>query len=52
MHVPARVPGLQGRGDQALEEFARRWLTIADRYMECRIGAPLDDVAWSVPRCG
>ncbi|MFI5864589.1 hypothetical protein [Streptomyces sp. NPDC051546] len=33
-----------------LPAHARRWLTIADRYMECRIGALLDDVEWSVPR--
>ncbi|MFI9771851.1 hypothetical protein ACIHJG_34055 [Streptomyces sp. NPDC052415] len=31
---------------------ARRWLTIADRYMQCKIGALLDDVEWSVPRRG
>lgn len=33
-----------------LPAYAGRWLTIADRYMECRIGALLDDVEWSVPR--
>lgn len=33
-----------------LPAHARRWLTIADRYMECRIGALLDDVEWSAPR--
>lgn len=33
-----------------LPAHAGRWLTIADRYMECRIGALLDDVEWSVPR--
>ncbi|MFB6984535.1 hypothetical protein [Streptomyces sp. NPDC056304] len=35
-----------------LPAHARHWLTIADRYMECRIGALLDDVEWSVPRRG
>lgn len=35
-----------------LPSHGRRWLTIADRYMECRIGALLDDVEWSVPRRG
>ncbi|MGC5264094.1 hypothetical protein ACPXCO_24050 [Streptomyces cyaneofuscatus] len=33
-----------------LPAHARRWLTIADRYMECRIGALLDDVEPSVAR--
>ncbi|WP_246096350.1 hypothetical protein [Streptomyces botrytidirepellens] len=33
-----------------LPVHARRWLTIADRYMACRIGALLDDVEWSTPR--
>ncbi|WP_435060337.1 hypothetical protein [Streptomyces sp. bgisy060] len=39
-------------GDPAanLPAHVRRWLTIADRYMACRIGALLDDVDWSVPR--
>lgn len=35
-----------------LPAHARRWITIAGRYMECRIGALLDDVEWSVPRRG
>ncbi|MFC8016674.1 hypothetical protein [[Kitasatospora] papulosa] len=35
-----------------LPAHARRWLTIADRYMGSRIGALLDDVEWSVPRQG
>ncbi|MFF7953926.1 hypothetical protein [Streptomyces griseorubiginosus] len=33
-----------------LRAYARRWLTIAHRYMGGRIGALLDDVEWSVPR--
>ncbi|MFI6282998.1 hypothetical protein [Streptomyces sp. NPDC050988] len=33
-----------------LRAYARRWLTISDRYMVGRIGALLDDVEWSVPR--
>ncbi|MEU5200414.1 hypothetical protein AB0G86_41300 [Streptomyces scabiei] len=33
-----------------LPAHARRWLTIADRYIGCRIGALLDDVEWSTPR--
>jgi hypothetical protein len=35
-----------------LPVYARRWIIIADRYMECRIGALLDDVDWAVPRRG
>ncbi|MGW3954638.1 hypothetical protein ACWEKM_27735 [Streptomyces sp. NPDC004752] len=33
-----------------LPPYARRWLTIADRYLVGRIGALLDDVEWSTPR--
>lgn len=33
-----------------LPAYARRWLTVADRYAACRIGALLDDVAPSTSR--
>ncbi|MFD5079660.1 hypothetical protein [Streptomyces sp. NPDC058371] len=42
--------GLDADPAANLPAHASRWLTIADRYMECRIGALLDDVEWSVPR--
>ncbi|MER5372575.1 hypothetical protein [Streptomyces sp. NPDC002553] len=48
--VQSAEPSLDADPAANLSAHARRWLTIADRYLVGRIGALLDDVEWSTPR--